>query len=294
MEGHLRAPSGFYHDARMGTGHHSSRHINALQAFWFGMQTLVGDLAAAEQGAMAYYSVWRRYGAFPEVYDTTKKAPPNSNMAKYHLRPELIESVYYLSHASATPHVWLRVAEDILGALEERTQVACGYAGLSDVQRPGAYTDRMESFFLAETLKYLYLTFDRDHFVNTGPYVFNTEAHVLRLDTALELPTLRPLASRPEPTLATECPVTPPPIGSSLIFFAADEGALLAFDAKDERPRANTARTGVSVSVRAIDRETGHEVLYDLAQAQIVVGRDPASPGDAVVLKVRHKREKLG
>jgi len=35
----------------------------------------------------------------------------------------------------------------------------------------------MESFFLAETLKYLYLTFDRTNFINSGAFIFNTEGH---------------------------------------------------------------------------------------------------------------------
>ena len=39
--------------------------------------------------------------------------------------------------------------------------------------------DRMESFFLAETLKYLYLLFTPDHWISSGEWVFNTEAHPL-------------------------------------------------------------------------------------------------------------------
>src|SRR5690242_17426067 len=39
----------------------------------------------------------------------------------------------------------------------------------------------MESFFLAETLKYLYLLFDEDNFVNKNPYTFNTEGHIIPL-----------------------------------------------------------------------------------------------------------------
>ncbi len=38
--------------------------------------------------------------------------------------------------------------------------------------------DRMESFFLSETLKYLYLTFDIKNWVNRGNFIFNTEAHI--------------------------------------------------------------------------------------------------------------------
>jgi hypothetical protein len=41
--------------------------------------------------------------------------------------------------------------------------------------------DRMESFFLAETCKYLYLLFDPDNFVHMGNYIFNTEGHLIPL-----------------------------------------------------------------------------------------------------------------
>ena len=41
--------------------------------------------------------------------------------------------------------------------------------------------DRMESFFLAETLKYLYLLQDPDSEISLDTYVFNTEAHPLKI-----------------------------------------------------------------------------------------------------------------
>lgn len=46
--------------------------------------------------------------------------------------------------------------------------------------------DRMESFFLGETLKYLYLIQDPDHKVDLSEYVFNTEAHPTRVFTATQ------------------------------------------------------------------------------------------------------------
>ena len=39
----------------------------------------------------------------------------------------------------------------------------------------------MDSFFLAETCKYLYLLFDSDHWIRRGRYVFNTEGHPFAL-----------------------------------------------------------------------------------------------------------------
>jgi hypothetical protein len=43
--------------------------------------------------------------------------------------------------------------------------------------------DRMESFFLSETCKYLYLLFDTDHYVNKHfrDFVFSTEGHLFRI-----------------------------------------------------------------------------------------------------------------
>lgn len=41
--------------------------------------------------------------------------------------------------------------------------------------------DEMESFFPAETLKYLYLLFDPDSKIDLDTYVFNTEAHPLKM-----------------------------------------------------------------------------------------------------------------
>jgi mannosyl-oligosaccharide alpha-1,2-mannosidase len=47
---------------------------------------------------------------------------------------------------------------------------------------PAEHEDGMDSFFLAETLKYFYLIQDPDHVIDLGRYVFNTEAHPLRIN----------------------------------------------------------------------------------------------------------------
>ena len=46
-------------------------------------------------------------------------------------------------------------------------------------QTPSVNDERMQSFFLAETLKYLYLLFSEDDLISLDKYVFNTEAHPL-------------------------------------------------------------------------------------------------------------------
>lgn len=57
-----------------------------------------------------------------------------------------------------------------------------GYAGLRDVRKaPPRHDDTQQSFFLAETLKYLYLMFASNEKISLDEWVFNTEAHPLRI-----------------------------------------------------------------------------------------------------------------
>jgi len=65
--------------------------------------------------------------------------------------------------------------------IEKATRTDIAHAAISDVRDfPLQKTDRMESFWLAETLKYFYLIFSDWHVVNLDEWVFNTEAHPLR------------------------------------------------------------------------------------------------------------------
>jgi hypothetical protein len=47
---------------------------------------------------------------------------------------------------------------------------------------PPDQDDMMQSFFLAETLKYLYLLFSPDDLMSLDKWVFNTEAHPLKIN----------------------------------------------------------------------------------------------------------------
>ena len=71
-------------------------------------------------------------------------------------------------------------AWEAVKALEFHCRTATGYVGLSNVYDAGAAKDDIQqSYFMAETLKYLYLTFTDDDVVSLDRYVFNTEAHPL-------------------------------------------------------------------------------------------------------------------
>ena len=53
---------------------------------------------------------------------------------------------------------------------------------MHNVDNSNSQDDRMESFFMAETLKYLYLLFDPDSEIDIlNKHVFNTEAHPLQI-----------------------------------------------------------------------------------------------------------------
>jgi len=68
---------------------------------------------------------------------------------------------------------------NIFTAFEKHTKLDEGYASISDILIP-KYIDKMETFYLAETLKYLYLLFSDDFsLISLDDYVFNTEAHPL-------------------------------------------------------------------------------------------------------------------
>lgn len=69
----------------------------------------------------------------------------------------------------------------IFEAFEKYTKIdSGGYTSLDDVTViPPHRRDKMETFFLGETLKYLYLLFGGSNVIPLDEYVFNTEAHPL-------------------------------------------------------------------------------------------------------------------
>jgi mannosyl-oligosaccharide alpha-1,2-mannosidase len=70
----------------------------------------------------------------------------------------------------------------IMMKIERFCRLKYGYGALPDVRNPSRVPDdRMESFFLAETLKYLFLLQDPDSEINLDEWVFNTEAHPTRV-----------------------------------------------------------------------------------------------------------------
>ncbi|KAJ3263777.1 Mannosyl-oligosaccharide 1,2-alpha-mannosidase IA, partial [Borealophlyctis nickersoniae] len=95
----------------------------------------------------------------------------------YFLRPELVESLFYMWRFTHDP-IYREWGWEIVQALEKHCKVDGGYRGLNSVTSPTPSAwDTQESFFLAETLKYLYLLYTSDDVIPLEQYVFNTEAH---------------------------------------------------------------------------------------------------------------------
>ena len=121
------------------------------------------------------------------------------------LRPEFIESTYFLYKATGDEH-YLDVGKAVLNSIEVLAKVPCGYAAIKDV-RTGRHEDRMDSFVLAELFKYLFLLFseESDLTVNVNDYLFTTEAHLLPLNIgstrgaeSISPPSTAPLIRREE------------------------------------------------------------------------------------------------
>jgi endoplasmic reticulum Man9GlcNAc2 1,2-alpha-mannosidase len=95
------------------------------------------------------------------------------------LRPETIESLFYMYRLTGDK-VYREYAYNMFQAFEKYTRVEHGYTSLRDVRNTvvgdkNNYKDKMETFFLGETMKYFYLIFTDD--IPLDKYVFNTEAH---------------------------------------------------------------------------------------------------------------------
>ena len=123
-------------------------------------------------------------GLAPEIsyfnIDDPKKDDLNIHTADRFsiLRPETVESYFYMWRITKNQK-YREWGWEFFEALEKYARVENGYTSISNVQSKSRTQprDKMESFFLGETLKYLYLLFADDDFLPLDKWVFNTEAH---------------------------------------------------------------------------------------------------------------------
>jgi len=170
----------YWIDVHMESGMVLYPYFYSLASFWPGTLALSHNVPLAEASFRAVSQLWRYYGGLPEVQNIQKAGSlPLEGMANYPLRPEAIESAYYLHVLSADPEYrWFGAAA--VEALEGM-RGQCGYAGLANVVTREA-SDVMPSYFLSETLKYLYLLFSDSPLAQPSALsevVFTTEGHLL-------------------------------------------------------------------------------------------------------------------
>jgi mannosyl-oligosaccharide alpha-1,2-mannosidase len=106
--------------------------------------------------------------------------------SSYNLRPEVIESYYY-AYRVTKDEKYRDWAWEAWEAINRAVRVNYGFAFLRDVNTlNGELGDNQESFFFAETLKYLFLIFSDDaewHVNSTGgsQWIYNTEGHPFKV-----------------------------------------------------------------------------------------------------------------
>jgi mannosidase alpha-like ER degradation enhancer 2 len=165
----------WYGQVGMNGGKRLSTEFGSLEAFFPAELALSGDLKRAKALEISCFDMWNLNGIEPEEIDYSKMKVTEE---AYILRPEIIESAYYLYHYTHDP-TYRVMGRDFYDDLVKYCRTDSGYAALKSVVTKEKL-DRMDSFFLAETLKYLYLLFAPDSAFPFDEDTFNTEAHPMR------------------------------------------------------------------------------------------------------------------
>ncbi len=173
--------------ADMRTGARTATHFGALDAFVPGLLVLAGDTADAAALMQSVDRMWTAFDLEPEVMDYASMTVVDPF---YPLRPEAIESAYYLWHFTRDER-YRAMGWDMFQRLQRWARTDAGYASIKDV-RTKEHADEMPSFLLAETFKYAYLLFAPDSTLRLDDVVFNTEAHPLRRRAPLVRAFVRP------------------------------------------------------------------------------------------------------
>ncbi|EON98016.1 putative glycoside hydrolase family 47 protein [Phaeoacremonium minimum UCRPA7] len=109
------------------------------------------------------------------------------NDPRYILRPEAIESVWYMYRITGDPE-WQEKGWRMFTSIIKWTETDVGHSAIANVakipeERDNNMVDNMESFWLAETLKYFYLLYTTPDVISLDDWVLNTEAHPFKRPT---------------------------------------------------------------------------------------------------------------
>lgn len=214
----------WYVDVDMGHGlnGHVRQVFESLMAFYPGLQVLLGEVVPSAKTLNSFFLVREFLGLLPERFNFAHwKSEGAGNV--HPLRPELLESCYFLHLASIGLHgtspcsnstnnpptsSWLWAADFALHAVHKLSWTPCGFATVNNVGPTTTgglnlvgdthdpvteqkrlniqHHNEMPSYFLTETIKYLYLTFDAEnnilHRDTEREWIFTTEAHPIHYE----------------------------------------------------------------------------------------------------------------
>ena len=165
----------WYGHSNMNTGQRTATTYGALDAFFPAVLALSGDIFRARWLQQSSFAMWNKYEIEPEEFDYKKIEVVE---AGYPLRPEIIESTYYLYQYTKSPE-YLRMGESMWRDFVKYCRTDEGYAALKSVVTKEK-SDSMQSFLFAETFKYFYLLFAPPKTLDFDKVIFNTEAHPIK------------------------------------------------------------------------------------------------------------------
>ena len=165
----------WYGHADMNTGARRATTYGALDAFFPAVLAMSGDLKRAERLQNSSFRMWNHAGLEPEEFDYRARKIVSPG---YPLRPEIVESTYYL-YRYTKDRKYLLMGEKLWRDFVKYCRTEDGYAALKSVVTKEK-NDSMQSFLFAETFKYFYLLFSPPSTLDFNKVIFNTEAHPIR------------------------------------------------------------------------------------------------------------------
>ena len=165
----------WYGHADMNTGQRRATTYGALDAFFPAVLALAGDMPRAIRLQRSSILMWKYAGIEPEEFDYREQKITSPG---YPLRPEIVESTYYLYQFTKEPR-YLAMGEQLWRDFVRNCRTEDAYAALKSVVTKEK-SDSMQSFLFAETFKYFYLLFAPPNTLDFRNVIFNTEAHPIR------------------------------------------------------------------------------------------------------------------
>lgn len=168
----------WYGHVDMNSGKRVASLYGALDAFMPGLLAYSGDLDRAKRLQASSFAMWQVHGIEPEGWDYRRRTVTEP---EYPLRPEIVESTWYLYRGTADP-AYRAMGRVLFDDFAQYTRTEAGFASLKDVLTKEK-ADDMESFLFAETFKYFYLLYAAPDTLDPEKMVLNTEAHPLRIES---------------------------------------------------------------------------------------------------------------